>query len=181
MSTAAVVQFPSTRGLRCSVCDASASASCDCGAAYVPAGERAALAIAANPEKSDRAIAADIGVDHKTVAKARRAPGEKSPPAKRTGKDGKSYPAKPKPKKTKSLPADDPIQEPYDADCITDQQRWEWSLGHFAGDAVAMRAFWTREFGNWEKFEVSPELIKLAEQAEKAWAELVPKLKSKIL
>jgi len=46
----------------------------------IPAGMRAADAIAKNPEKSDRAIAAEIGVDHKTVAKARKSVGENSPP-----------------------------------------------------------------------------------------------------
>jgi hypothetical protein len=50
----------------------------------------AALLAISPPAISDRAIAADLGVDHKTVAKARRATGEKSPVAKRTGKDGKA-------------------------------------------------------------------------------------------
>lgn len=68
--------------------------------------------------------------------------------------------------------ADDPIQEPYDADCITDQQRWEWSLGQYAGEAIAMRALWTRHFGNWERFERPPALVKLIEEAARAWGEL---------
>jgi hypothetical protein len=43
------------------------------------------------PEKSDRAIAAEIGVSDKTVAKARRATADKSAvEKKRTGKDGKA-------------------------------------------------------------------------------------------
>src|SRR5262249_22179767 len=46
--------------------------------------------VAANPAKSDRAIASEIGVDHKTVAKARKSTGEASPVAKRVGKDGKA-------------------------------------------------------------------------------------------
>lgn len=62
---------------------------CDCGVAYVPAQVFAAKAVAAHPEKSDRAIAAAIGVDHKTVAKARKSVGEKSPT--RVGTDGKRY------------------------------------------------------------------------------------------
>jgi hypothetical protein len=78
----------------CSMCGATTDAACDCGASYVPAGQRAAEAITANPEKSDRAIAAEIGVDHKTVGAARRSVGEHSPPEKRVGQDGKSYPAK---------------------------------------------------------------------------------------
>ena len=53
--------------------------------------------IARNPEKSNRAIAAEIGVDDKTVAKARRNSGvDNSAPEKRLGKDGKMYPSKKK-------------------------------------------------------------------------------------
>jgi hypothetical protein len=44
---------------------------CQCGVPYVPKTVRAAEAIAAHLEKSDRAIAGEIGVDHKTVAKVR--------------------------------------------------------------------------------------------------------------
>ena len=87
-----------TTKLQCSSCGADATASCDCGVAYVPAGKRAQEAVAASPERSDRAIAAEIGVDHKTVAKARARTGDNSPVQKRTGKDGK--PRKmPEPKK----------------------------------------------------------------------------------
>lgn len=53
--------------------------------------QRAADAIKANPGKSNRAIAAEIGVDHKTVAKAR---GDNSPSETVVGRDGKQYPAK---------------------------------------------------------------------------------------
>jgi hypothetical protein len=81
----------------CSACGATADAACACGAPYLPAGARAADAIAKNPEMSDRAIGDAIGVDHKTVAKARKATGDSSPVQKRTGKDGKArrLPAKP--------------------------------------------------------------------------------------
>lgn len=78
--------------LRCPGCYATVDARCDCGLsyAYVPAGVAAAKAVAANPDKSDRAIAADLGVDHKTVGKQRKATGEKSPvDEKRKGLDGK--------------------------------------------------------------------------------------------
>jgi hypothetical protein len=74
----------------CSKCGAKAKPGCNCGVAYVPAHVFAAKAIAAHPEKSDRAIAAAIGVDAKTVAKARKATAEKSAVAKRIGRDGKA-------------------------------------------------------------------------------------------
>jgi hypothetical protein len=57
--------------LCCTKCGSIADASCDCGSPYIPARERAAQAIAANPEKSDRAIAAEIGVGAMTVNRAR--------------------------------------------------------------------------------------------------------------
>jgi len=120
-----------------------------------------------NGGMSQRQAAKALGVDPKTI---RNDVGKKSP-----GSGEKVPTTKPK-KKSKVVSADDPIQEPYDADCITDQQRWEWSLGHFAGDAVAMRTFWTRQFGNWENFEAPSALVKLVVQAAKAWRELASEL-----
>jgi hypothetical protein len=73
----------------CQNCGAAARAACNCGVAYVPAGERAAAAVAANPEKSDRAIAEEIGTSHTTVQNARKATGNLLPVEKRTGRDGK--------------------------------------------------------------------------------------------
>jgi len=76
--------------LCCVKCGAKAKPGCQCDAAYVPARVYAAQAVGAHPEKSDRAIAAAIGVDAKTVAKARKATAEKSAVAKRIGRDGKA-------------------------------------------------------------------------------------------
>jgi len=70
----------------CSACGIGAA--CDCGAVLVSAGARAAAAVRNAPHKSDRAIAAEIGVDHKTVGKARQSTGDHSPVT-RTGLDGK--------------------------------------------------------------------------------------------
>jgi hypothetical protein len=57
------------------------------------------LAVAADPRKSDRAIAEQIGVSHPTVAKARKkaTTGKDFPVDKRTGRDGKArkMPSKP--------------------------------------------------------------------------------------
>jgi len=74
----------------CSKCGAKAKPGCNCGVAYVPAHVFAANAVKAHPEKSDRAIAAAIGVDSKTVAKARKTTAEKSAVEKRIGRDGKA-------------------------------------------------------------------------------------------
>jgi hypothetical protein len=87
--------------LRCSKCGATTDAICECGVGYVPAHEYAAKALAANPEKSDRAIAAELGIDHKTVAKQRKLTGENSPV--RIGRDRKARRV-PKPKSPKPQP-----------------------------------------------------------------------------
>ena len=90
--TATVVKLrPSTAGLRCQECGASAKAACNCGAPYVPAGQLAARATTSG--KSNRAVADELGISRETVRRARKAAGTNVPPA-RTGKDGKDYPAK---------------------------------------------------------------------------------------
>jgi hypothetical protein len=85
---------------QCSECGAERG--CNCSA---PAVLKAAIALAANPQKSDRAIAAEIGVSDKTVGKARKAGAESSAPEDvRIGRDGKSYSAKTKTKNKPSPP-----------------------------------------------------------------------------
>lgn len=76
--------------MTCTGCGAEANASCNCGKPYVPKKQRAAEAIAANPQKSDRAIAADIGVSPMTVGRA-RSEGETDVTPEREGIDGKVY------------------------------------------------------------------------------------------
>src|SRR3972149_1037285 len=61
----------SVQRLSCTACGAEANASCDCGKPYVPARQRAKEAIEANPQKSNRAIAADEGIALGTVNNAR--------------------------------------------------------------------------------------------------------------
>lgn len=74
---------------------------------------------------------------------------------------------------TKSAPVVivDPIQEPC-ADCVTDEERWQRSAANFLGDLLAMRAYWSKEFGEWERFKRPSMLVSLAEQAAKEWKEL---------
>ena len=109
--------------LRCTRCSAKAASACACGAPYVgelrwappveiapvhapvpapvPALDRALAAIAAHPEKSNRAIAAEIGVAEPTVRRARqqmKVTGEHDAPddapVVRVGRDGRSYPSR---------------------------------------------------------------------------------------
>lgn len=72
----------------CTGCGAEANASCNCGVSYMAKSARAAEAIRANPHKSDRAIAADLGVSDRTVNRARAT---NDAPDERLGRDGKSY------------------------------------------------------------------------------------------
>jgi DNA-binding transcriptional regulator YhcF (GntR family) len=82
--------------LVCTACGAEGNASCRCNATYVPKSIRAAEAVRANPEKSDRSLAEQAQVDHKTVAKVRvdlERQGA-SPHAKtRTDSEGRQQPA----------------------------------------------------------------------------------------
>jgi hypothetical protein len=86
MSIAEIVPMPITVPLQCSRCGAEGTGSCRCNAPYMQAAKRAAPALAAHPEKSDRAIAREIGVSHVTVGKVRKATGKEVPV--RTGRDG---------------------------------------------------------------------------------------------
>jgi hypothetical protein len=74
---------------RCSACGGDRE--CACSAPAIPKAERAAEAIKAHPEKSNRAIAEETGLSEATV---RRARASSDAPESVTGKDGKSYPAK---------------------------------------------------------------------------------------
>jgi hypothetical protein len=78
----------------CSVCGSSRD--CDCDA---PALERVVAYDKANPGKSTRQAAADLGLGNKTVARARTAAvSHDTPAATVTGRDGKTYLARQKPK-----------------------------------------------------------------------------------
>jgi hypothetical protein len=76
---------------------------------------------------------------------------------------------------------DDPnrdLDQPDYPDARTSTQRWHWSMQNIAGDAIALRAFWTREFGDWRKFKIAPEMLVLARQAAEAWQALVRDLEA---
>lgn len=89
--TANVVSFrkPALE-IGCTGCGATVDAACDCGVPYMPAGQRAAAAIIANPQMSDRSIAAELGIGKDTVRRAREVTGARAPVDEpRTGLDGK--------------------------------------------------------------------------------------------
>jgi hypothetical protein len=85
--------------LVCSECGAGGEMNCDCGVSFVREANATrksdqvveALQDPANAGKSDRSLATELGVDHKTVGAARQSTGEFSPvPEKRVGLDGKA-------------------------------------------------------------------------------------------
>lgn len=155
----------------CSACGVDAA--CNCGAPLMSKAQRAAEAIAVNPHKSDRAIAEEIGVSAPTVGKARRdatvnnfTVDENEP---RVGLDGKQ----------RRMPQREVIQEAC-ADCDTEEDFWQRSLGNMAGDAVALADQWTQQFGDWQRFEVTSDLVVLARQASDAWGNLAKIMETKL-
>jgi hypothetical protein len=76
--------------LFCAKCGAKAIAGCDCeGGVYYPAHIAAANAIAAHPNKSNRAIAAETGIAEVTIRRA-RSTASNDAVEKRVGLDGKT-------------------------------------------------------------------------------------------
>jgi hypothetical protein len=67
-----------------------------------------------------------------------------------------------------AVEADEQVDRPQDF--------WQRSLSNLAGDAISMRAFWTRQFGDWEKFDAPSDLVTLAQQAAEAWQEVAQEL-----
>jgi hypothetical protein len=78
--------------LECVKCGAQTHATCNCGMNYVPVQQRVAEYDKANPGKSERAAAADLGVSKTAIHEARESGGHQRPPEV-TGRDGKQYPA----------------------------------------------------------------------------------------
>jgi hypothetical protein len=55
----------------------------------------------------------------------------------------------------------------------TEEERWQRSLANMAyeaGGAASLRASWTKEFGEWERFTVPSYLVPLVEDASREWA-----------
>ena len=77
--------------LQCSRCGAAGWAGCSCGTKYLEPITAATAAVLANPHKSDRALAAEIGVGSNTVRRARqKGTAPDGAVGKRVGRDGKA-------------------------------------------------------------------------------------------
>jgi hypothetical protein len=144
----------------------------------------------AKPEASDRQVAKQTKTSPTTVGKIRKqseAAGDVSKLDTRTDTQGRKQPAKKtKPKVDAEVTFGTPCTRRVrvravesSPDCDTAQQRWEFSLRNLAGDAISLSAFWSREFGNWKRFNVASDLVTLAQQAADAWKQLARELKDK--
>jgi hypothetical protein len=161
---AKIIQLRRTSEIGCSSCGATVDAACDCGAPYMPAGQRAAEAIAANPLMSDRALAREIGVDHKTVGTARRT-GEHSPVENETriGLDGKER------RMPVRRPGEDDGEHEFSRKELSDRNRGSFLL----------RAQEARNFAFYSG-KVDGKLLEFARGTAAAWCELVKTLENQL-
>jgi hypothetical protein len=146
--------------LECSSCGAEANASCDCAKPYVPAAVRVAKLASERPELSNRAIAAELGVDEKTVRKARA---DQSAPDEVIGRDGKRYPSR--------------IQAPEESDDGDEIP---------ASPADHTAAFWLRQDAAKQfaalpyKGKVTREIVDAARAVASAWEALARQLEGEL-
>lgn len=168
MRAQTVIQMNVQR-LACTACGAEAHASCNCGKPYLPAKQRAKDAIKANPQKSDRAIAADLGISHPTVSKARReTTGNELPVDEpRVGLDGK----------VRRLPVR-LVEEPE-----PDESEHEEGLRVIAVRGFLNRAAEAKEIatlGKLQASDVTEAMIVAADDAAAAWREAAQNLRRMI-
>lgn len=60
----------------------------------------------------------------------------------------------------------DPFHEDCE-DCDTDEEIFQNSVANHLAQIVAMRAYWTKQFGDWKKLKIPPDLLTLAKEAER--------------
>lgn len=142
--------------MACTACGSEANASCNCGKPYVPKRQQAREAIEANPRKSNRAIADEIGVGEATVRRARdeTASGDA---VEREGMDGK----------VRRLPVRN--EEPEDDDVEPDNRRGAFIL---RADQARVLAVYTGP--------TDAEILKFALAAAQAWQDLAAELQRKM-
>ncbi len=162
---AKIIPLRRTSEIGCSACGATVDAACDCGAPYLPAGQRAAEAIAANPQMSDRAIAREIGTSHTTVQKARAATGNQLPvdDETRIGLDGKE----------RRMPVRSVIEE------TDDQEFSQRELASRNRGSFLLRAQEAKNFAFYTG-KVDQKLVDFARGTAAAWCELVKTLEQKL-
>lgn len=146
--------------LECSGCGAEANASCDCAKPYVPARAKAAAAIVAKPEKSNRAIADEIGVSHETVRRARESTATGVAVDERVGLDGK----------TRRMPQ---RAEPDDDNIESDIEP-----GNYRG-AFLIRADQAKQFATYSG-PITSEVVTMARQVAAVWEDLANKMEEKL-
>jgi hypothetical protein len=170
--------------LECSKCGAPGEATCECHAPYVPAGTRAEAAVVENPEMSNRAIAGIADTSEATVRRARKKlTASHDAVAPRIGRDGKQR-RQPKRKAIKAINLSQAHPHMVAAvatdegcvDCDNEEQRWQMTVGNFAGAAIAMEAYLDRMYPDWSKYPVESVTVELAKQAVEAWKKLASKL-----
>jgi hypothetical protein len=132
----------SIQRLQCTKCGAEANASCNCGANYKPVQERVREYDEANPGKSTRAAAADLGVSQSAVQKARKSGEHQCSPDIVSGRDGKTYPAS----RDKDLATN--VRNVFLMNCAAISR-----MAHYQGDAVdkEIRAAARRVADAWTK------------------------------
>lgn len=150
--------------MACTACGSLANAACDCGAPYLPAGQRAAEALAANPQMSDRAIARDIGVHHSTVNEARKSTvGNPTVDVEtRIGLDGKE----------RRLPFRRAVED-------DDEEFSQSELASRNRGSFMLRAQEAKNFAFYSG-KVDQKLVEFARTTASAWCELVETLEKKL-
>ena len=162
----------------CSKCGALGHVGCDCGPKYLKPISAATAGVIADPQMSNRALAAKIGVGHVTIKRARDklTVSSGTVETKRIGLDGKARKA-PKPR-VKPQP---PLIHDECEDCNTNEERWQRSCASMLGEMLSLRPFWRKEFGKWENFHATTALRTLAKEAADELAKLANHINSQEL
>lgn len=149
--------------MACTACGSLANAACDCGAPYLPAGQRAAEAIVANPRMSDRAIAQEIGASPTTVGKARAQLSSSGQlDSERIGLDGKE----------RRMPVRRAVED-------DDEEFSQSELASRNRGSFMLRAQEAKNFAFYSG-KVDQKLVEFARTTASAWCELVETLEKKL-
>lgn len=162
-----VIQI-SVRRLECVECGAEANATCDCNKPYVRAAQRVAEYDKANPGRSTRRVAADLGVSQPVVVEARKSGDRHLSPDVVTGRDGKQYPARRDSSRDDTGPDFGPQTTGIDPPAARRR-----SFLYRASEAVRYA-----EFDSFNGLEIDDELRKAVQRAANAWNKLLQQLEA---